>query len=106
MCQCVLCDCFWVNICGIPCGGVHNACLCFSYWCCKPDELKALDADCCKFCVWSGWGGNCFCYGKLCCAPEAIKTYSRSISGDMVGSGIIVTPDGTSNVGKGPLINN
>lgn len=105
MCQCVLCDCFWWNVCGVPCAGIHHACFCFSYWCCKPAELADFDPDCCKVCEWTGWGGNCLCYGELCCAPEAVKNFSRLKSGDVVGGGnVIIVGGATSSTNQTPFL--
>lgn len=106
MCQCVLCDCFWWNCCGICCAGFHQSWFCVAYWCCKPEELTAMDPDCCKIGEWTGWGGNCCCYGELCCAPDAVKNYSRIKNGDMLGAGNVVIVQGESPVTTGPLLSN
>lgn len=69
--------------------------------------MSELDPDCCKMCVWTGWGGNCLCYGELCCAPEAVKNYSRIKSGTMVGGGNVIIIGGpTPSVNQGPLLAN
>lgn len=77
MCQCVICDCCWWNLCGHCCAGYHIA-LCFaSCWLCKPLGLLQSDPSCCHCCTWTGYGGNCFCYGVVWCAPDALKRWSR-----------------------------
>ena len=77
MCQCLVCDCWWVNMCGVPCAGLHNAiCIC-SYWLCRPADLQLMDPVCCKICGCDGWGGNCCCWGGVCCAAEVVKQWSR-----------------------------
>jgi hypothetical protein len=81
MCQFLCFDCWWCNFCGIVCGGVHNAiCVC-SYWLCKPEELAAIDPECCHIMACDGWGGNCFFFGDICCAPDSVKEWSRLKSG-------------------------
>ena len=71
------CDCWWINLCGVVCGGWHSALLCVSCWACKPGELQAYSPNCCECCTWTGIGGNFFCYGGVCCAPEALAMFSR-----------------------------
>lgn len=79
MCQLLVCDCWWLNCCGIPCGGFNNsACVC-SYWLCKPVDLMAIDPECCHICAFDGWGGNSCCWGGICCAPESVKQWSRML---------------------------
>jgi hypothetical protein len=81
MCQCICCDCWWCNYCGILCGGWHNAfCLC-SIWCCKPLDLMNIDPHCIHLCKCDGWGQNFFCWGNVCCAPETVKAWSKMRSG-------------------------
>ena len=36
MCQCVCCNCYWINCCGV-CAGWHDAFVCISFWLCKPE---------------------------------------------------------------------
>ena len=43
MCQCLICDCWWYNYCGVCCGGCHEANLIYSWWCCKPEDLRMID---------------------------------------------------------------
>lgn len=90
MCQCMLCDCCWWNCFGVCCAGLSQNWICIGYWCCKPQELAALDPDCCKCFSCAGWGGNCFCYGEICCVPEAVKSYSKIKNGQMLGGGNVV----------------
>lgn len=90
MCQCMLCDCCWWNCFGVCCAGLSQNWICIGYWCCKPQELAALDPDCCKCFSCAGWGGNCFCYGEICCVPEAVKNYSKIKNGHMMGAGNVV----------------
>ena len=77
MCQCLLCDCWWCNFCGVPCGGVGINYLCFSLWCCKADDYLKIDPTACHCCEFVGIGGNCFCFGDVCCAPEYLKQWSK-----------------------------
>jgi hypothetical protein len=81
MCQCICCDCCWINCFGVICGGLHMAyCLC-SCWLCKPDGLKAIDPECCHVCAWDGWGGNECCTGAICCSPAWVKQWSAQLKG-------------------------
>ena len=106
MCQCICCDCWWINCCG-ACAGWHYAwCLC-SCWICKPLEILAFDPNCCNCCICTGYGGNLCCYGGVCCAPDAVKNYSRVLNGDMVGGGDVVIINQQSPVmNQGPLLTN
>lgn len=106
MCQCVLCDCFWWNFCGVCCAGLTHNWFCIGYWCCKPHELASMDPDCCKICVCTGWGGNCFCYGELCCAPDAVKNYSKIKNGHMLGGGNVVVVVHTDAINNQGLLTN
>ncbi len=73
MCQCLCCDCWWFNACGILCAGWHyGICVC-SYWLCKPDDLLRLDPHCCHVCDFDGCGTNHCCLGSIICAPFAVK---------------------------------
>ena len=76
MCQCIICDCIWWNYCGVCCGGIHEASFCWSYWCCKPDDLRLIDPACCHICDCDGFGYNCLYYGVICCAPKAVIEWS------------------------------
>ena len=77
MCQCLICDCWWCNFCGVCCAGLSEHYLCCSYWCCKPDDLKKFNDKCCIcFDGFEGFGGNCFCQGNVCCAPDYLKKWS------------------------------
>lgn len=91
MCQCILCDCWWVNMCGICCAGWHEALLCVSCWACKPAELQDFDPKCCHCCSWRGCGGNLFCWGSVCFAPLALKTFSRLKNGSGTGNTVVIT---------------
>ena len=108
MCQCIVCDCWWINLCGAPCAGWHNAWFLCSCWLCKPLEMLAFDPNCCNCCIWTGYGGNCCCYGCLYCAPEAVKLYSRTLNGEMVGGGgnVIIINQQSPNMNQGPLLTN
>ena len=91
MCQFLCCDCWWCNWCGAY-AGVHNAaCIC-SYWLCKPDDLSAIDPECCHICACDGWGGNCCCWGDICCAPDSVKQWSQMMSGG--GNVVVVNNQG------------
>ena len=81
MCQCVICDCWWVNLCGIICAGWHWAYCCCSFWLCHPEEMMNIDPDCCKVCTWTGCGQVICCWGGVCFAPDSVKTYSRVKNG-------------------------
>lgn len=76
MCQCLCCGCWWCNICGVCCAGVHEAMCCCGCWVCKPDDLTQIDPDCCHMCQCVGSGGNFLCQGSVCCAPEYLKKWS------------------------------
>ena len=89
MCQFLCCECWWFNCCGVICGGCHEAACIYSYWCCKPDDLAAIDPECCHICACDGWGGNGCCWGNVCCAPDAVKQWSQMLSGG--GGAIVVT---------------
>jgi hypothetical protein len=107
MCQCVICDCWWCNLCGACCAGWHWSFFVISCWVCKPLELVGFDPECCHCCTWTGYGGNFFCYGSLCCAPEAVKMYSRTLNGEMVGGGgnvVIINQQSPNN--QGPFLTN
>ena len=75
MCQCVLCDCCWWNVCGVCCAGLHLALCCVSCWLCKPDEMT--NQECCQICTFTGCGKNVFFHGMLCCAPDYVISYSQ-----------------------------
>ena len=92
MCQCMCCDCWWVNYCGVCCAGWHSALFCISCWLCKPMEMQNFDPDCCRLCAWTGYGGNFFCYGGVCCAPEGVKMYSRFLNGE--GTNVVIVNTG------------
>jgi hypothetical protein len=96
MCQCLCCDCWWLNFCGIPCAGVHYAiCIC-SYWLCRPADLALMDPNCCKICACDGWGSNCFCWGGVCCASEVVKQWSKNrSSGGAGGQDVVVVVQNT-----------
>jgi hypothetical protein len=87
MCQCLICDCWWYNYCGVCCGGCHEANLIYSWWCCKPEDLRLIDPECCHICKCDGLGYNCLYYGSICCAPQAVIEWSRLRSGGQVGLG-------------------
>ena len=107
MCQCVICDCWWANVCGACCSGWHAAYCCASCWLCKPLEILAFDPDCCNCCLWTGWGGNFCCYGCVYCAPMAVKNYSRVLNGEMVGGGdVVIITQQSPVVNQGPLLTN
>jgi hypothetical protein len=76
MCQCLICGCWWYNYCGVCCGGCHEASLFYSWWLCKPEDLRMLDPECCHICACDGLGGNCLYYGSICCAPKAVQEWS------------------------------
>lgn len=82
MCQCLPCDCWWCNCCGV-CGGFSELMCCFGFWCCKPDEMLRQSSACCYCCESSGYGGNFFCHGGVCCAPLWLQTYSKVANGKM-----------------------
>lgn len=88
MCQCLVCDCWWCNWCGVCCAGWHYAFFCLACWLCKPIEMQNFDPDCCKCLAWTGYGGNFFCYGNVCCAPESVKMFSRFMNGG--GTNVVV----------------
>lgn len=76
MCQCLICGCWWYNVCGVCCGGCHDASLIYSCWLCKPDDLRMLDPECCHLCACDGFGFNFINYGSVCCAPKAVREWS------------------------------
>ena len=90
MCQCLCCECWWCNYCGVCCAGWHWAACCCSCWACKPIEMMNFDPDCCHCCLWSGYGHNCFCLGNVCCAPVPLKQYSKFMSSGGVGGNVVV----------------
>jgi hypothetical protein len=77
MCQCLICDCWWCNVCGVCCAGVAYNYLCCSIWCCKAEDLQKIDANLCHCCTFEGLGGNFCCYGEICCAPDYLKQWSK-----------------------------
>lgn len=89
MCQCMVCGCMWINYCGVCCGGVHEANLIYSYWCCKPIDLLQIDPQCCHICACDGLGYNCLWEGCICCAPQTVVEWSalRSAGGTSLASG-------------------
>lgn len=95
MCQCLICGCWWYNYCGICCGGCHEANLIYSWWLCKPEDLRMLDPECCHICACDGLGYNCLYAGSICCAPKAVQEWSglRSAgktAADLSGKTIII----------------
>lgn len=90
MCQCVCCNCWWVNFMGVCCGGLHSACCLASCWMCQPDDLFNINSDCCICCYCTGIGGNTCCLGNVCCAPEYLTIWSNQrnmMMGGMMGGG-------------------
>ena len=88
MCQCMICECWWVNYCGVCCAGVAAFGCCYSYWCCKHESLVPFDKECCHCCDgFAGWGNNCFCQGGVCCAPDYLKKWSVFQTTGAIGNG-------------------
>jgi len=81
MCQCICCDCWWCNLFGVCCGGLHLAACIFSCWICKPELMKQFDAECCHICACDGCGGNMCFSGQICCAPSPVKQWSSMVRG-------------------------
>lgn len=81
MCQCMVCNCWWINYCGVMCGGLHEGNLICSYWLCKPLDLRQFDPLCCHICECDGCGGNSCCTGSICCAPKYIAEWSALRAG-------------------------
>jgi hypothetical protein len=79
MCQCLCCDCWWFNYCGV-CAGCHHAYLLCSFWCCKHPTLAVIDPFMCHCCECVGLGHNTFCMGSVMCAPQAVVTWSKLVS--------------------------
>lgn len=98
MCQCLICGCWWYNYCGVCCGGCHEATLIYSWWICKPEDLRMLDPECCHICACDGLGGNCLYYGSICCAPKAVQEWSGLRSAGRTAADL--------NSGKTIIINN
>jgi hypothetical protein len=76
MCQCVLCDCLWLNYCGILNAGWYVAVELVSCWACQPQEIKNTDDDCVRWGC-EGCGSNFFCSGCVICATAYLKDYSH-----------------------------
>lgn len=93
MCQCVCCNCWWINFCGV-CAGLHSAYLVCSCWLCKPLQLMSYDPECCHFCQCDGLGSNFFCYGGVCCAPPSVKTWSQDLAIRPIGDTVPQRSDG------------
>lgn len=98
MCQCLICGCWWYNYCGVCCGGCHEAHLIYSWWLCKPEDLRMIDPECCKICACDGLGYNCLYYGSICCATKAIQEWSGLRSAGKTAADL--------NSGKTIIINN
>lgn len=79
MCQCLPCECWWCNCCGV-CAGISSLNLCLGFWCCKPDEMKIQSDSCCYCFDSTGCGSNILCYGGVCCAPTWLRNYSKNLS--------------------------
>lgn len=79
MCQCLLCDCCWWNICGANAGFAYLLC-CAGFWCCQPAELESQKKFCCLMCESSGLGSSFFCLGSAFCAPQWLQNYSKNLS--------------------------
>jgi hypothetical protein len=79
MCQCVLCDCWWCNLCGEFCAGAAINFFVLGCWVLKPEDMK--NPACCSACTWTGLGDNLFCWGGICCAPDYVKDWSRAKGG-------------------------
>lgn len=80
MCQCLCCNCWWWNYCGV-CAGYAQLNCCWGYWCCKPEEMNRHNSACCYCCEQSGLGTHWFCYGSVCCAPAWLVNYSNQANG-------------------------
>lgn len=80
MCQCYICGCWWLNCFGVCCGGCHDASLIYSFWLCKPDNMRMLDPQCCHICALDGFGFNFICQGSVCCAPKALREWSKLLT--------------------------
>ena len=88
MCQCMVCDCWWCNFCGVCCAGWAEMMCCCSCWCCKPDDLQQFDKECCHCCDGcAGYGGNMFCQGGICCSPDYLKKWSVFRTTQALGNG-------------------
>ena len=87
MCQCIICDCIWANLCGVVFGGFYHGCMCASCWLCMPDEMLQIDPECVKIGCCAGWGYNYCCWGCVYCIPDSIRTYSgvKTMGADVVG---------------------
>ena len=80
MCQCLCCDCWWINYCGVPCGGIYHAYLCCSFWLCMPHQMQRIDPDCCKVACCVGYGYNHCCFGSVCCVTDSVAAFSKTVS--------------------------
>ena len=80
MCQCLIADCIWCNLCGICNAGWVEALLFCACWIAKPQEIQNAKPDCCVCGEFVGYGGNFFFYGMYCCAPEYVINYSKSLT--------------------------
>lgn len=79
MCQCVVCDCWWMNCCG-ECGfGCTEQLCCIGYWCCQPDSIPPEGKKCCFCCDRVGCGGGVCCVGGICFSPEWLVKWSNSL---------------------------
>lgn len=77
MCQCLVCDCMWCNMCKVGCPGLSLNCCCCSVWCCKSEELDSFNYNCITCCEKSGLGAACLGFALICCAPEWLGRYSK-----------------------------
>lgn len=81
MCHCVMCDCWWCNICGITSGCSLNYC-CVGCWSCRPDSFPAANKDkCCYCCECVGIGDSLICCGAVMCSPEWLVSWSKTVVG-------------------------
>lgn len=85
MCQCIMCDCWWINCCEVCLSGLSISFFLLECWLCKPNELQRYDNDCCHVCTWVGYGGTMCCVSSILCAPDPVKYYSAYLSTGDVG---------------------
>ncbi len=79
MCECLLFDCLWCNVCGHYAGCSNMNC-CIGIWCCKPDDMERLSPGWCYCCEYTGCGANCLWWGAIAFAPEWLRNYQKARS--------------------------
>lgn len=74
MCQDLIDDCWWVNLCKLN-GGMGLHLFFGGFWLCKPHTMEILYPNQFMLGQWVGCGVNCFYCGSMCCVPSWLQEW-------------------------------